>query len=164
VNAVNDAPAFTLAGNPPDVNESSGAQTVNNFATNISAGPANESTQTLSFNVTSTGTTGSLAFAVAPAIDSSGNLTYTLVDGTSGTATFSVTLSDDGSGTAPNVNTSGEQTFTITVLATGNPEGESFALSPTDAALLAYLSSDDSLAVSDSAWQAAVDQAMAELG
>ena len=117
VNAINDAPSFTLAGNPPDVTASTSEvpQTVSNFATNISAGPSNEATQTLTFTVTVTNATGGLTFATEPAIDASGNLTYTPSANSSGTATVQVILTDNGSGTAPNVNQSAPQTFTITV-------------------------------------------------
>src|SRR5438552_14815676 len=49
------------------------AQTVANWATNISAGPANESGQTLTFQVT--GNTNASLFTAGPAISSSGTLT-----------------------------------------------------------------------------------------
>jgi Bacterial Ig domain/Calx-beta domain len=116
VNAVNDPPSFTIAANPPPVSQDAPAQTVNNFATNISPGAPNESGQVLTFNVTPNGSTGTLTFSTAPAINSStGALTYTPTNGTNGTATFNVTLSDNGSNTPPNSNTSGVQSFTITV-------------------------------------------------
>jgi hypothetical protein len=115
VNAINDPPSFTLPGNPPSVGEDAGATTVNGYATSISQGP-NETGQTLTFNVTANGTTGTLAFTAPPAIDgTTGNLTYTPTGNTNGTATFNVTLSDNGSNTPPNSNTSGIQSFTITV-------------------------------------------------
>ena len=97
VNGVNDPPSFTIAGNPPAVNEDAGAQTVNGFATAISQG-AGDSGQTLTFNISAAGTTGNIAFSSAPAIDpTTGNLTYTTSPDTNGTATFNVTLSDNGS-------------------------------------------------------------------
>ena len=109
VTAVDDPPTFTLAGNPPLVLEDAGAQTVANFATNISAGP-DESGQTLvGFTVTLTGTTDGLTFSTAPAIALNGTLTYTAAANANGTATFSVTLSDSGG------ITSAPQSFTITV-------------------------------------------------
>jgi hypothetical protein len=115
VNAVNDPPSFTLAGNPPTVNEDAGAQTVNGFATSISQGPG-EAGQTLTFNVSPTGTTGNIAFSIGPVINATtGALTYTTSANTNGTATFSVTLSDNGNNVAPNSNASGAQVFTITV-------------------------------------------------
>jgi VCBS repeat-containing protein len=111
VGSVNDPPSFTLSGNPPSVNEDAGAQTVNSLATSISQGPG-ESGQTLTFNVSPTGTTGNIAFSSGPAIDATtGALTYTTSANTNGTATFNVTLSDNGGGT----NTSAPQPFTITV-------------------------------------------------
>jgi hypothetical protein len=116
VNAINDPPSFSLSGNPPTINDNAGAQTVNNFATSISEGP-NETGQTpLTFNVSPTGSTGTLTFSTPPAIDATtGQLTYTATNGTDGTATFDVTLSDSGSNVAPNSNTSAAQQFTITV-------------------------------------------------
>ncbi len=115
VNPINDPPSFTIAADPPASAQDAGPQTVNNFATNISPGPG-ESGQILTFNVSPTGSTGTLTFSTAPAINSTtGALTYTATNGTFGTASFSVTLSDNGSNTPPNSNTSGAQSFTITV-------------------------------------------------
>ncbi|HEX5704275.1 MAG TPA: Ig-like domain-containing protein [Pyrinomonadaceae bacterium] len=126
VTAVNDPPSFTIAADPPAVNEDAGAQTVNSFATSISAGPGE--TQTLTFNITPTGTTGNLSFASGPAIDTStGNLTYTTNADTNGTASFSVTLSDNGGGT----DTSAPQTFTITVNAVDDAPTFTLAAGPT---------------------------------
>ena len=114
--SINDPPSFTIAGNPAAVNEDAGAQTVNSFATSISQGAGGETGQTLTFNITPNGTTGNISFLSGPAIDSTtGNLTYTTNVDTNGTATFNVTLSDNGSNTPPNSNTSGTQSFTITV-------------------------------------------------
>src|SRR5207302_3848543 len=48
VNPVNDAPSFTKGANQT-VNNNAGPQTVNNWATNISPGPADESGQTVTF-------------------------------------------------------------------------------------------------------------------
>ncbi len=88
--AVNDPPSFTGGANQTG-NEDAGAQTVVGWATNISAGPGES--QTLTFNVSVTGTTGNLAFTSAPAIDATtGNLTYTTAANTNGTANLSVTL------------------------------------------------------------------------
>jgi hypothetical protein len=115
VTAINDPPSFTIAANPPTTAQDAGAQTVLNFATSISAGP-NEAGQVLTFNITPNGTTGTLTFSSTPVINATtGTLTYTANNGTNGTATFNVTLSDNGSNTPPNSNTSGTQSFTITV-------------------------------------------------
>ena len=115
VTAVNDAPSFTLAGSPAAVNEDAGDVEVADFATNIAAGPSDESGQTLTFSVTVTGTTANLLFATTPAIDSTGKLTYRAAANTNGTATVRVILTDNGSNVTPSVNASAAQTFTITV-------------------------------------------------
>ncbi|MEQ9298161.1 MAG: Ig-like domain-containing protein, partial [Cyclobacteriaceae bacterium] len=112
VNAVNDVPTFTIAGNPGASDEDAGLQTVSGFATAISAGGgSDETTQVLTFGLTETASTGTLTFSTAPAISSDGELTFQAAPNTNGTATFEVTLSDDGSPVA----TSGVQAFTITV-------------------------------------------------
>ncbi len=117
ITAVNDAPSFLLAGNPATVIENAGAQTVASFATNMSAGPVDEVTQTLTFLVTQTASTSTLTFATAPSIDPvTGTLTYRATANTSGTATFSVTLMDNGGTANSGANTSAARTFTITVI------------------------------------------------
>jgi len=110
VNAVNDAPSFT-GGGDVTVLEDSGAYSAA-WATAISAGPANESGQTVSFNVSNS---NNALFAVQPSIDPSGNLTLTLSANTSGSATVTVTLSDNGGTANGGVDTSAPQTFTINV-------------------------------------------------
>jgi VCBS repeat-containing protein len=112
VNAVNDAPSFTLASSSVLVNEDAGDQTVNNFATNMNDGDP-ELDQSLTFTIT--GNSNSALFSVAPAISSTGTLTYTPAANVTGSAFIQITLSDNGSATAPNVNTSPAQSFTITV-------------------------------------------------
>jgi trimeric autotransporter adhesin len=114
VNAINDAPSFTVPAAAPAVNEGSGPQiTVNGFATAISAGPANEAGQTLTFQ---TSNDNNPMFSMMPAISPAGDLTYEIASpDTFGTATVTVTLADNGSGTPPNVNMSATQQFTITV-------------------------------------------------
>jgi CSLREA domain-containing protein len=111
VTAVNDAPSFTKGGNQT-VNEDAGAQTVNNWATSISAGP-NESGQALTFQVT--GNTNAALFSAGPAISSTGTLTYTPAVNANGSATITINLKDDGGTANGGVDTSASQTFTITV-------------------------------------------------
>ena len=115
VTAVNDVPSFVIPATAPPVLEGAGAQTVAAFATAISAGPADEAGQTLSFAANVTGSTGNLAFAAAPALAPNGTLTYAPQAGTSGTATVSVVLSDNGGTANGGVDTSAAQTFTIQV-------------------------------------------------
>jgi methionine-rich copper-binding protein CopC len=110
--AVNDAPSFT-AGPNQTVNEDAGAQTVNPWATAISAGPPDESGQTLTFNVTNN--TNPALFSAGPAVSPTGVLTYTPAADAFGVATITLTLSDNGGTANGGVDTSAPQTFTITV-------------------------------------------------
>ena len=71
VNAVNDEPSFTIGPNQ-SVPQNAGPQTVNGWATDISAGPPDE-VQTVDFTVTVSGTTGTLTFDSAPAVSSDGD-------------------------------------------------------------------------------------------
>jgi CSLREA domain-containing protein len=112
VNAVNQRPSFTPGPNQT-TNEDSGAQSVPNWATNISAGPLNEAGQTLTFMVT--GNTNPTLFSAAPAISSSGTLTYTPAANAFGTATIDVVLKDDGGTGNGGQDTSTPASFTITV-------------------------------------------------
>ena len=114
VTAVNDAPSFDLPASPNQtVAPDSGPQTVTDFATNISAGPSNESGQTLTFNVSND---NNALFATQPAIDASGELTYESAGGATGTALVSVSLSDDAGTADGGDDTSPTQQFTITVV------------------------------------------------
>jgi hypothetical protein len=108
---VNDAPSFTVGTNQT-VLEDTGAHTVNGFATGISAGPPDESGQTLNFIVSNN---NNALFSVQPTIDASGNLTYTLAADASGSATVSVSLHDNGGTANGGVDTSAVQTFSIGV-------------------------------------------------
>ncbi|NER37213.1 MAG: DUF4347 domain-containing protein [Oscillatoria sp. SIO1A7] len=112
VNPINDAPVFSK-GLDQTVSEDAGAQRVNNWATGIGpGGGTDETSQTLaSFNVANNNNS---LFAVQPAIDSNGNLTYTPAANASGTATVTVTLQDSG-GTANGGQDTKSETFTIAV-------------------------------------------------
>jgi hypothetical protein len=109
VAAVNDPPSFTAG---PNQTASAGTplQTVTGWATNISPGPANESTQTVSFTV-SVAAADMAAFQQQPAVDGAGTLTYqpALVVLVSTTVTVTVTAQDSGGAS------SAPQTFTITI-------------------------------------------------
>jgi hypothetical protein len=111
VTPVNDVPSFA-AGADQTVDEDSGTQTVAGWATAISAGPTDESGQTLTFNVTND---NSGLFSVQPALSSDGALNFTPADGQNGTANVTVTLSDDGGTADGGVDTSASQTFIISV-------------------------------------------------
>ena len=114
VTPVNDAPSFTM-GPDQETSEDAGAQTVFAWATNISAGPSDESAQTLTFTLTPD---NSALFAVGPSVDpNTGDLTYTPIDqvNDSSTVTVTVILSDDGSTLNGGVDETQGQTFTITI-------------------------------------------------
>ncbi len=112
VTAVNDVPSFT-AGPDQTVGRKNGPATVAGWATGISAGPADEAGQALTFLVT---TTNDALFDVPPAIDpATGALTFTPTKNGFGTATVTVRLMDNGGTANGGVDTSAARTFTITV-------------------------------------------------
>lgn len=112
VNPVNDAPTFTPGATTLTVLEDAGPQTVN-WATTISAGPPNETTQTLSFNVANSNPS---LFTVAPTLSPTGVLTYTTAPNANGLAVVTVTLQDSGGTENGGVDTSSPpRIFTINV-------------------------------------------------
>ena len=118
VTAVNDEPSFNPGGNQT-VAEDAGAQTVNNWATSISKGPANENGQTLTFHVSNN---NNALFSVQPDVDeTTGNLTYTPGANQNGTATVTVYLTDDGGTANGGDDESTHYNFTITVNAVNDP-------------------------------------------
>ena len=113
VTAVNDVPSFTK-GNDVTVTEDAngtGAYSAA-WATSISAGAANESDQTLTFNVAAANTA---LFSTQPAIDASGNLTFTTATNANGSTTVTVSLSDNGGTSNGGDDKSDDQTFTVTI-------------------------------------------------
>jgi VCBS repeat-containing protein len=114
VNAVNDAPSFTKGADQTAL-EDAGVQSVTNWATAISAGPADEAGQTLTFAVT--GNSNPALFAAGPAVAASGALTYTPAPNANGSATITLKLTDNGGTANGGVDASGEQTFVINVTA-----------------------------------------------
>ncbi len=116
INPVNDSPMFTK-GLDQTVNNNAGTQIVNNWANNLSPGPANEANQTLSFVITNN--TYPSLFATAPAISSTGALSYAPAANGGGSATITVVLQDNGGTANGGHDTSPPQTFTINV----NPVG-----------------------------------------
>ena len=108
----NDAPSFTK-GADVTVLEDSGAYSQTGWATAMSAGPADEAGQTLTFAVTDN--TNAALFSIAPAVASNGTLTFTPAADVFGSATITLTLSDDGGTANGGADTSAPQTFLITV-------------------------------------------------
>jgi hypothetical protein len=111
--AVNDAPSF-LAGPSKTVLEDSGAQSYPNWATSISAGPTDESGQTVTFTVIAG--TPSL-FSVQPAVSSNGTLTFKPAANASGSSSITITAHDNGGTANGGVDTSAPQTSSITITA-----------------------------------------------
>jgi uncharacterized delta-60 repeat protein len=111
VNAVNDAPSFNKGA---DINlpANSPALTVSPWAANMSAGPANESNQTVDFIVSNNNNS---LFSVQPAISANGTLTFTAATDQVGQAIVSVKLHDNGGTANGGVDTSAVQTFVINV-------------------------------------------------
>jgi len=113
VTAVNDSPSFVKGANH-SVLENAGLQTVADWASSISAGPADEElVQSLSFDLTNT--TNPDLFSVAPAIAADGTLSYTPADDTSGVSTITLVLLDDGGTDQNGDNSSAPQSFSIIV-------------------------------------------------
>ncbi len=122
VTPVNDAPEFTTPATH-STTEDAGAVTQANFLTLRRPGPVvatDEAGQTFTYTVTprSVQPGGASFFAVAPAIDPSGTLTYTLAPNVNSNSQFGPILvevfaTDSGPGTAPDVNRSAPVTFTI---------------------------------------------------
>ena len=111
VTPVNDRPSFSIAA-VPAVLEDTPAQTVLNFATNISAGPLEEA-QSVSFSIT--GNSNPTLFSAAPAVSSSGTLTYTPAPNAYGNALVTLVLIDNGGTANGGEDTSTAQTFTISI-------------------------------------------------
>ena len=122
INPVNDAPSFTK-GADQTVAEDAGAQTVSPWATSVSAGPANESGQALTFSASNN---NNALFSAQPAIAANGTLSYTPAANAHGSATVTVSLSDNGGTGNGGVDTSPSQTFAITV----TPVNDAPACSP----------------------------------
>lgn len=120
VNAVNDAPSFSPGGDVT-VNEDSGSYSMS-WATSLSAGPANESSQTLSFNLSCNATA---IFSSQPAMTNAGVLSFTPAANASGVSDCSVTLQDSGGTANGGVNTSGAVNFQITVAPVNDPPSAS---------------------------------------
>ncbi len=143
IDPVNDAPVFA-AGPDQTVLEDAGAQSVAAWATGI--GDGDDGSQTLSFNVSNDNNS---LFAVQPAVDDAGQLTYTPAAEANGSALVTVTLSDNGTGTPPNVNTSAPQDFTITVDAVND--------APSFTAGSDQIVGEDSGPLSIAGWATAID-------
>jgi len=129
----NVAPGF-LVGPNESVPENSGPATFPGWATDILPGPPSESWQTVAFIVTPS---NPALFAVAPAIDPTGTLTFTPQAGMVGQTVVSAVAKDDGGTADGGHDTSGPQTF---IIAVGQPvEVQVPTLAPLAAVALAAI-------------------------
>jgi hypothetical protein len=144
VTAVNDAPSFT-AGTNVVVNHDTGAFTAAAWATAISAGPADESGQTLAFAFASDD--NATLFSTAPAVAADGTLTFTPAAGHTGTAHLSLTLQDNGGTANGGADTSAPASVTIRVNANPNAVNDTTFVVPENSAgeVLDVLANDTSL-------------------
>jgi len=110
VNPVNDPPSF-VKGVDRTLSSNLGPQTIPGWATAISPGPANESGQTVAFQVV--GNDNAALFSVPPAIDSVGTLTFTPMPGAIGSANITLNLRDNGGIDNDGIDTSDAQSFII---------------------------------------------------
>jgi hypothetical protein len=117
VTSVNHAPSFT-PGSDQVVLEDAAPQSVA-WATNISAGPANEANQTLTFHVSCSNLP---MFSAPPTISAAGVLAYTLAANANGSSACSVYLKDSGGGSDSSA------TVTLNITATPVNDPPSFTL------------------------------------
>ena len=98
--SVNDAPTFTVipGGTSIVIYQGDTRKTVTDWATHLSPGPADESSQTLSFNASVESSSGANLplFSAAPSVSASGVLSLELRADASGIADVKVCLKDDG--------------------------------------------------------------------
>src|SRR5207302_651793 len=85
-----------------------------------SAGPPDESSQSVNFTVTND---NNALFSAQPAISPSGVLTFTPAANANGNATVTVTLHDDGGTANGGADTSAAVTFTIHITPVNDPPG-----------------------------------------
>ena len=120
---VNDAPAF-IKGPDQTIDEDSGPQRIINWATQISSGPENESTQKCEFYVIAR---NNELFFEQPLIDSSGKLYYTPNPDAYGDSLIDVYIKDNGGHNNDGLDTSETQRFTISILPMNDPPENSSA-------------------------------------
>ncbi|KPA19103.1 secreted protein containing PKD domain protein [Candidatus Magnetomorum sp. HK-1] len=118
IQSVNDAPSFT-PGNGMTVIKSSGLNSHQNWATNIIPGPSNESGQSLTFYMTTSGE--SFIFSQQPTLSPTGTLSFVVENGRYGTANISVYLKDDGGSLNNGSDRSPTIDFNITVIDANAP-------------------------------------------
>lgn len=108
--SVNDPPTVTILGDQSAIADNV-PRTISNFATVTSVGPPNESSQSVSFLMTTDNTT---LFAAQPSISPTGDLSYTPKSGANGTALVTVVTRDNGGTSSGGINST-TNSFTISI-------------------------------------------------
>ena len=111
IRSVNDAPTFSK-GMDLEVPDTAGPQVFPGWASNIAPGPANESDQTVEFQLQ---IDNEDLFDTLPAIDGAGTLTFEPRPGSQGTAVVTASLQDSGGTSGGGVNLSAPAEFQIRV-------------------------------------------------
>jgi hypothetical protein len=116
VRPVNDKPGF-IKGADPSVPEDAGRQEFPGWAADISPGPANESNQSVWFEVSNSNASrvSGAMFSEWPRLSPNGTLTFTSANNTNGEATFGMKLMDDGGRSNGGENASDGQRFKVTI-------------------------------------------------
>ena len=116
IQPVNDAPSLSISTGLIDVPEDSLVTTVSAFVTATNAGPTNEASQSVSFQLTSS---PAGFFSIAPSVTANGTLTFRPAANKIGDAIILIRAVDSGGTANGGVNTSPYQSFIIHV--TANP-------------------------------------------
>jgi hypothetical protein len=112
VTAVNDPPSFSLASTNVTAQKFNVTQTIASFATSISTGPADESSDVITFHLTAAAPS---LFSQLPAISTNGTLTFKIANGASGKSQVMVWATDNGGTANGGKDTSTTNTFTVTI-------------------------------------------------
>jgi subtilisin family serine protease len=110
--SLNHAPSFTKGSDLQNITDESKAVTIVNWATGISVGDGDSPLQSVHFIVT---TDRSDLFAVQPAVNNNGTLTFTTIANKTGVAHVTIVAKDDGGTANGGIDQSDPQTTTIPI-------------------------------------------------
>jgi hypothetical protein len=112
IQSVNDPPSFMGVGNL-DATDDSGPQSIDDWATEVVAGPPDEATQNLHFDVIAN--TDEALFTQLPQVDAAGTLYFIPKPNVCGTTQLTMVLHDDGGTANGGIDTSLPQSFIMTI-------------------------------------------------